>query len=119
LEEGLVEPEALVVLWTSGDREVALKMVFMYTLNCKLKRWWKDVTLIVWGPSSKLISVDKELQEHLSMMKDAGVKLEACMACSNMYGVTSDLEKLGIEVKSMGPPLTEFLKNNNCRVITF
>jgi hypothetical protein len=25
----------LVVLWTSADREVALKMVFMYTLNAK------------------------------------------------------------------------------------
>ncbi|MBL7110930.1 MAG: hypothetical protein ISS19_03195 [Bacteroidales bacterium] len=27
--------EKLVVLWTSGDREVALKMAFMYTFNAK------------------------------------------------------------------------------------
>ena len=28
--------DKLVVVWTSGDREVALKMVFMYTINSKL-----------------------------------------------------------------------------------
>lgn len=50
LEKESAMPNELVVLWTSGDREVALKMVFMYTLNSKLKGWWKDVTLIVWGP---------------------------------------------------------------------
>ena len=46
------EPEELYVIWTSRDREVALKMVFMYTGNSKLKGWWKDVLLIVWGPSA-------------------------------------------------------------------
>ncbi|TCO70689.1 hypothetical protein, partial [Marinisporobacter balticus] len=56
--------DKLVVLWTSGDREVAFKMVFMYTLNAKLKGWWKDVTLIVWGPSSKLLSEDAEVQVY-------------------------------------------------------
>jgi hypothetical protein len=119
LEKESATPNELVVLWTSGDREVALKMAFMYTLNSKLKGWWKDVTLIVWGPSSKLISLDTELQAHLVKMKEAGVKFMACKACSDMYGVSSDLEKLGIEVKYMGAPLTAFLKNSNCRVITF
>ncbi len=27
--------DKLVVVWTSGDKEVALKMVFMYTFNAK------------------------------------------------------------------------------------
>ena len=73
----------------------------------------------MWGSSSKLISVDRESQAHLSKMKDAGVKLAACKKCADMYGVSDDLEKLGIEVKYMGEPLTKFLKNNACRVITF
>ena len=119
MKEESVKPSELVVLWTSGDREVALKMVFMYTLNSKLKGWWKEVTFIVWGCSSKLISVDTELQAYLFKMKEAGVKLMACLACADMYGVSDDLEKLGIEVKYMGQPLTEFLKNDNYKVITF
>ena len=52
-------------------------------------------------------------------MKEAGVKLMACKACADMYGVSNDLEKLGIEVKFMGQPLTEYLQNNDYRVITF
>ena len=54
----------LIVVWSSGDRDVAEKMVFMYTLNSKLRKWWKDVTLIIWGPSAKLISEDVELQDY-------------------------------------------------------
>ena len=29
------DSEKLVIIWTSGDREVALKMAFMYTYNAK------------------------------------------------------------------------------------
>ncbi len=48
--------EKLVVVWTGGDREVALKMVFMYSFNSKKRGWWNVVTLIVWGPSASLLA---------------------------------------------------------------
>ena len=44
MEEKSVKPDTLVVLWSSGDKEVATKMAFMYTLNAKLRGWRKDVT---------------------------------------------------------------------------
>jgi hypothetical protein len=113
------KPDELVVLWTSGDREVALKMAFMYTFNCRRFKWgWRNVTLIVWGPSSKLLAIDKELQEHIVDMKEAGVKLQACKKCSELYGVSDELKRLGIEVKYMGKPLTDYLRDDHCRVIT-
>jgi hypothetical protein len=66
LSRSVKKPDELVVLWTSGDREVALKMVFMYAFNSRRFKWgWKNVTLVVWGPSAKLLSEDKELQEYL------------------------------------------------------
>jgi hypothetical protein len=102
--------DSLVVLWTSGDRDVALNMVFMYTLNAKRRNWWGDVRLIVWGPSAKLLSEDRELQGVIVQMREAGVILEACKACADRYGVSADLEKLGIAVRYMGIPLTEYLK---------
>lgn len=107
----LTRPEdSLVVLWTSGDREVAFNMVFMYTLNAKRRAWWGDVRLIVWGPSAKLLSADQELQSEIVRMHEAGVVLEACKACADRYGVSASLERLGITVKYMGTPLTEYLK---------
>ena len=112
------EPNELVVLWTSGDREVALKMVFMYTFNSKAKGWWENVCLIVWGPSSKLLSEDKELQEYVGRMIEAGIDVVACKACTDNYGISDAIEKLGIEVKYMGQPLTHMLKQNT-KLITF
>lgn len=110
--------DKLVVVWSSGDREVAEKMVFMYTLNSKIRQWWKEVTFIIWGPSAQLISEDIELQECLEKLKDAGVILEACIACADMYRVSKKLAALGVNVKPMGLPLTEYLKDGRA-VITF
>ena len=62
----------LAIVWTSGDRDVALKMVFMYTLNAKRRGWANEVELIVWGPSSKLLSHDVELQEQIAAMQEIG-----------------------------------------------
>ena len=112
------EPEELYVIWTSSDREVALKMVFMYTNNSKLKGWWKDVCLIVWGPSTKLLAEDVELQEYIARMQTVGVDMVACKACTDSYGVSAALEAMGIEVKFMGQPLTALLKAGKT-VITF
>ena len=108
----------LVVVWTSGDREVALKMVFMYTFNAKKRGWWDDITFIVWGPSEKLLAEDKELQDYLKKMFDVGVRVEACKACSDMYSVSESLENLGVDVKYMGVPLTDYIKED-LKVITF
>jgi len=102
----------LCVVWTSGDKEVAMKMVYMYTLNAKKQGWFENVRFVIWGPSSKLLSEDKELQDYLGKMKEAGVELQACIACANMYGVTEKLRSLGVEVKGMGRPLSEMLKSD-------
>lgn len=110
--------DKLVVVWTSGDREVALKMVFMYTLNAKLRGWFKDVTLVIWGPSAKLLSEDEDLQTYIGTINHSGVELLACRACTDEYGVTEVLEKLEIEVIYMGEPLTSYLKDD-IKIITF
>lgn len=101
----------LAVLWTSDDPNLAEKMAFMYTYNAKRQGWFDEVVLIVWGPSAKLASENEMIQEYLKKMKDAGVKLEACLYCAKMYGVEDKLSDLGIDVKGMGIPLTNYLKD--------
>jgi len=102
--------EKLAVLWVSGDRDVAEKSCLMYTHAAKRNGWFDEVVLIVWGSSSRLLAEDEALQEKVRAMKADGVILEACIACSNMLGVTEELKQLGIDVKGMGVPLTEYLK---------
>jgi len=117
MESKIDGKEKLVVVWTSGDKEVALKMVFMYTYNAKKQGWWKDITLLVWGPSAKLLSEDQELQDYIKKMDEIGVNLLACKACADMYGISDKLTELGVTVKYTGTDLTTFIKENN--VITF
>ena len=101
----------LAVLWTSGDPDVAEKMGFMYTYNAKKQGWFDEVVLIVWGPSAKLLSENKMLQDYVKKMQEAGVIVQACTACAKMYGVSQQLEEMGIDVKGMGIPLTNYLKD--------
>ncbi len=110
--------EKLVVVWTSGDRDVALSMVFMYVGNSPRFGWWEDITLIVWGASSNLLAGDEELQGKIKEMAAAGIKLEACKACADMYEVAPKLEELGVDVKYMGDVLTNYIKEGR-HVLTF
>ncbi len=112
------EKSGLAVVWTSGDPEVAHRVCFMYTDNAKKQKWFDEVTLIVWGPSARLLAGDKDLQAKIKSMQDDGVKVQACLACTDSYGVTEQLHKLGIDVKYMGRPLTDLIKGG-CNILTF
>lgn len=103
--------EKLAVLWVSGDPVVAEKSCLMYTHAAKRNGWFDEVVLIVWGSSSSLLAENEAIQEKVKAMKKDGVILEACIACSNMLGVTEELKALGIDVKGMGVPLTEYIKS--------
>ena len=103
--------EKLAVLWVSGDPDVAEKSCLMYTHAAKRNGWFDEVVLIVWGSSSRLLAENEDLQEKVKAMIKDGVILEACISCSNMLGVTDELKALGIDVKGMGVPLSNYLKS--------
>ena len=117
-QESNAGPSRLAVLWTSGDPDVAHKVAFMYTHNAKKAGWFDEVTLIVWGPSQRLLVGDKELQAEVKGMQADGVKVEACVACAMQYGVVDQLKALGINVRGMGVPLSDYLKTG-WKVLTF
>ncbi len=102
--------DTLVVLWSSGDPDVAEKSCFMYAQAAKKYGWFKEVILVAWGPSEKLLAENTTLKEKIASMKKDGVIVEACVACSNQYGVTNDLKVCSVDVKGMGVPLTRYLK---------
>jgi hypothetical protein len=101
----------LAVLWTSDDPNLAEKMAFMYTYNAKKQGWFDEVVLIIWGPSAKLTAENTMIQEYIKKMQEAGVKTEACLYCAKMYGVDEKLAELDIDVKGMGIPLSNYLKD--------
>lgn len=112
------ETTKLAVVWTSGDSEVAHKVCFMYTQAAKKAGWFDEVMLIVWGPSSRLLAGDKELQAAVEKMMDSGIDVQACVVCADMYGVADRLRAMGITVRPMGKPLSDMLKTD-WKVLTF
>jgi hypothetical protein len=99
----------LYLLWTNDNMITAEKMVFMYTVNSLVHGWWEKVTIIIWGATAKLVSENTDIQKMIKEAMEAGVHVTACKACADKLGVTETLEKLKIEVKYWGIPLTEIL----------
>jgi len=110
--------DKLVLLWISDDIDAAEKMAFMYGHTAKKSGWFKEVTVVIWGPSAKLISENEKLQEKVEAMMADGIKVEACVACARQYGVDGKLRELGYDVKGMGTHLTNYLKSE-VKVISF
>ena len=118
--DGGAEPTGkLMVVWTSGDPDVADKVCLMYTHAAKAYGWFAEVTLGVWGPSQRLLVGNPTLQAKVKAMQEEGVVVEACVACARKLELVEELEALGIEVKGMGVPLTEALKDPETEVLTF
>ena len=109
--ERSVEPSKLLVFWTSGDKEVFLKTVYILTYYSKERGWWNEVRFLIWGPSAKLLVEDTEIQQYVEKMKDVGVELIACKACADMYGVSDKLKALGVNVYYVGSHLADMLKS--------
>ena len=117
-QKNSVPSDTLVVLWSSGDPEVAEKACLMYTHAAKKYKWFDEVILVVWGPSEKLLAENAKLKEKVAAMKKDGIIVEACVACSNMYGVTNELKVCEVDVKGMGVPFTRYLKRGY-NIITY
>lgn len=108
----------LLVVWSTDNKVTALHLVFMYTVNSRLKKWWDDVVLLIWGASSLLSAHDSEVRDRIAQAREAGVRVIACKGCAEKLGVVEDLETLGVEVFYVGEFLSEWLKSGDA-LLTF
>ena len=107
-----MEDSRLYILWTNADPLTAEKMVMMYATNSRLKNWWDEVVVIIWGATAKYVAEDAHIQEMIKTAQLAGVSFSACRACAEQLGVAGHLQEMGIEVIYWGEPLTQILRDN-------
>ncbi|MDD2781380.1 DsrE family protein [Sulfuricurvum sp.] len=110
--------DKLLIVWSSGEIEVAKKLVLLYGSVILPRGYWDEAHLMVWGPSAKLLAENTQLQEMVAKVIESGVKASVCVVCSDDYGVTEQLSSLGIEPTHTGEFLTQALKND-WKVVTF
>ncbi len=102
--------DQLNILWTNADPITSESMVMMYAKHAIPKGWWKEVRVIIWGATAKLVAEDVHIQHLITEAREAGVTFSACEACAVNLGAKETLENLGVEVKFWGGPLTELIK---------
>ena len=118
-DEGAEPTGKLMVVWTSGDPDVADKVCLIYTHAAKAYGWFAEVAVVVWVPSQRLLAGDPTIQAKIKAMQEDGVVVEACIACARKLELVEELEALDIDVKGMGVPLSEALKDPDTEVLTF
>jgi hypothetical protein len=109
-QEGLRPEDELVVIWRSGDADMFHTGVYLFTLNAKRFHWFDQVTLLLWGPSQKLLLADADVQRKVKEMQSAGVRVVADIDPSLDYDIESELRAVPIEVTIMGGQLVGVLK---------
>jgi len=109
----------LLIVWSSGEVEVAKKLVLLYGSVMLERKYWDAATIMIWGPSAKLLAQNTDLQEQFKVVQKSGVKFNACVVCTDDYGVSSELRELGVELIHTGEMLTEALQSDEIKVITF
>ena len=108
----------LLIVWSTGEIDVAKKLVLLYGSVIIERGYWDEAHLMVWGPSAQLLAENEELQTMLLSIQDSGVKVSACRVCTDDYNVTDRLEALNIDVTHTGEFLTQALQSD-WKVITF
>jgi hypothetical protein len=108
----------LLIIWSTEEKEVATKMILLYSSVILPRSYWDEAILMVWGPSARLLSHDKQLQDKVKEIAKTGVKLQACVVCTDDYGVSEELKNIGVELVHTGEMLTEALQSD-WKVITF
>ena len=83
------------------------------------RKYWDEATIMIWGPSAQILATDTELQEQMKVVRDSGVVFNACIVCTDDYGVSDKLIELGVKLIHTGEMLTEALQSDDIKVITF
>lgn len=109
--------DKLNILWTTSNRDTITNMMKMYSIGAIKRGWWKEINIIIWGASAKLLGENVDVQKEVLEMIEHGINFEACQHCADQYGATEKIKSLGIDTKYMGEPLTGYLKNDE-KVLT-
>lgn len=101
----------LFMIITSADSQVINDAALMYGTNAAKYGWMDEVVLIFWGPSQKTVLENAKLKKRVKgLIGTNKLKVLACKGCSDGYGISEDLEGIGITVKYVGEDVTTMLK---------
>jgi hypothetical protein len=105
----------VLVILQSGDPELIWHGI-QYAERAIKNKWMDDVRIVLWGPAQKTICglpADHEIMVKFKEIQAMGGKssqIWACKACSDRYGVTDKILKLGFESLHTGIATSYMIK---------
>jgi hypothetical protein len=105
----------VIILIQSADPELIWHGI-QYAERAIKNKWMDDVRIIIWGPAQKTICGlpdDHEIIKKFKLIQSYGGKssqIWACKACSDRYGVTDKILKLGFESLHTGIATSYMIK---------
>lgn len=108
----------LCVVWKSNNQVDIDKFILPYVYNAKVKGWFDEVDLLVWGASQEVLANSSLYKQNIEEFVSSGISVYACKMCADGLNVTNVLESLGVHVIYTGEYLSNQLKDSNTEVIT-
>jgi hypothetical protein len=105
----------VVIVIQSGDPDLVF-YALLFAHRAIKHQWMDNVKIVFWGPAEKTLAGLPQDSEQVKLIKDIqamggkSARIWACKACSDKYGVTEQMEKLGFEVFLVGNATSYLIK---------
>ena len=104
-----MSPKVMAII-SSSDREV-IWTALLYARYAIISDWMGSIKVIIWGPSSRTIAGDDELQDNVREIIEKGEKVYVCKSCSDKYMVSDKLAELGCDIDYVGSISSKFIED--------
>lgn len=101
--------KVVVVISTAEKEKVYAGM--MYAVNAIKQSWMKEVKLIFFGPSEKLLLDDSELQGYVKEYLELKGEAVACKFISDNDKSSENISEMGLQVDYVGEILSNLIKD--------
>ena len=101
--------KVIIVISTAEKEKVYAGM--MYAVNALKQGWMKDVKLIFFGPSEKLLLSDSKFQDYLNEYLELKGKVAACKFISDNDQTSEKIERMGVRIEPVGEIISNHIKD--------
>ncbi len=98
--------KTLIILSTAEKPKLMTGL--MYALNAAKQGWLDGVRVVFFGPAEGLLAEDREVADTALALPDS-VHTTACRAVADREGIGEAIEKGGIPLENVGPPISELI----------
>jgi hypothetical protein len=100
--------DKLLVIIATGDKAKALTGL-MYAKNALKRGWLRDVKVVYFGPSERLMVEDADVASAAIEVARLGEAF-ACKAISDRENISENIDEMGVKVEYVGTIISDYIK---------